>query len=53
MAMAGLLSAVFNVVICIGIPVIVCLYLWRRTKVGLKIFLLGMVGYFVSQMCVR
>lgn len=53
MAMVGLLSAVFNVVICIGIPVIVCLYLWRRTKVGLKIFLLGMVGYFVSQMCVR
>lgn len=51
--MAGLIGAVFNVVICIGIPVSVCLYLWRQTKTGLKIFLLGMSGYFVSQMCVR
>ena len=51
--MAGLVSAVFNILICLGIPLMVCLLLWRRNKNGLKIFLLGVCGFLVSQLLLR
>lgn len=50
--MAGIVSAVFNVAVCIGVPLGAFLVLLRRRS-GWRIFLLGMAGFFVSQLCVR
>lgn len=51
--MIGILCALFNITVCIGIPVTVFIILCFKSKSGLKIFLLGMCGYFISQLCIR
>ncbi|MEE0435158.1 MAG: YhfC family glutamic-type intramembrane protease [Peptococcaceae bacterium] len=51
--MAGVVAAVFNVLICIGIPLTVCIVLWRKDKFALKVFFFGVCGYFVSQLLLR
>ena len=50
--MVGIVSAVFNVAVCIGVPLGAFLVLLRRRS-GWRVFLLGMAGFFVSQLCVR
>ncbi len=50
--MVGIVSAVFNVAVCIGVPLGVFAVLLRRRS-GWRVFLLGMAGFFVSQLCVR
>lgn len=51
--MAGMMAAGFNVLVCLGIPLTVCFVLWRKNKVGMKVFLFGVGGFFVSQLVLR
>lgn len=50
--MAGIVSAVCNVAVCMGVPLGAFVVLLRRRS-GWRVFLLGMAGFFVSQLCVR
>lgn len=51
--MAGIVAAVFNIVVCIGIPLTVCLVLWQKNTFGLRVFFFGVCGFFVSQLLLR
>lgn len=51
--MIGQLAAVFNIAVCIGIPLGALVWLALRRRTGVKVFLLGAAGFFVSQMLVR
>ena len=51
--MIGQLAAVFNIAVCIGIPLGALVWLAARRRTGVKVFLLGAAGFFVSQILVR
>ncbi|MFR3790927.1 MAG: YhfC family glutamic-type intramembrane protease [Blautia massiliensis (ex Durand et al. 2017)] len=51
--MLGIIGAVFNVAVCLGIPVAAFVLARLRSKAGWKVFLLGVAGFFVSQIVVR
>lgn len=51
--MIGILCALFNIIVCVGLPAAVFIVLWLKSKIYFKIFLLGGCGYFISQLCIR
>lgn len=51
--MIGIICAWFNIVICVGVPTAVFVFLLKKSKPSLKIFLVGGCTYLISQVCVR
>lgn len=51
--MVGLMSALFNVAICIGIPIAVLFILFIKSKKAFRVFCVGICTYLVAQLLFR
>ncbi len=49
----GVIAAVVNVLICVGVPLAALVYLLAKKRSHLKYFLLGIAGFTVSQLLLR
>lgn len=51
--MIGIICAWFNIVICIGVPTAVLIFISKKSKQRIKIFFVGVCTYLIAQICIR